>query len=274
VATILSWKHNSGHVGPYGRRERVMERMLGRITTRYLAVAEGQLPYLTGDLRLPRRKIEVIRNSVDPQVVPAPEQTRDELRRALGIEASSPVIAVVAALREWKGHAALLRAFRLVVDQESSARLLVIGDGEERDTLATLVEDLDLRDRVLFLGDRRDVGDLLSIVDVVALASYSVECLPYAILEAMSRARPAVATAIGGLPELVESGVTGLLVPPRDERAMAAALLSILQSPDRGEAMGRAAYQRLVEHFPFDQTIRRIEDAIENTVGATRGTMK
>ncbi len=268
VGTILSWKHNSGHVGPYGRRERLMERVLGRITTGYLAVADGQVPYLTDYLRLPRRKIEVIHNSVDPHVLSAPEQTRDELRRTLGIQPGSPVIGVVAALREWKGHATLLRAFRLVLDQEPSARLLVIGDGEERDKLTALAEHLDIADNVLFLGDRRDVSELLSIADVVALASYSVECLPYAILEAMSRARPAVATAIAGLPEMIEEGVTGRLVQPRDEGAMADALLSILQSPDRGEAMGRAAYRRLVEHFPFDSTIRRIEDAVE-TVGAS-----
>jgi GT2 family glycosyltransferase/glycosyltransferase involved in cell wall biosynthesis len=274
VRAILSWKHNSGHVEPYGRRERRMERLLGRVTSGYLAVAHGQVGYLTGQLGLPRAKIRVIRNSVDPSVVSPDEHGRAHLRATLGIAPGDPVIGVVAALREWKGHSTLLAAFRLVLDEESRARLLLIGDGEERDNLAALATELGVRDRVHFLGDRRDVGDLLSIVDVVALASYSVECLPYAILEAMSRARPAVVTAIGGLPELIEPGVTGLLVQPRDERGMAAALLSILQAPGRGETMGRAAHRRLVEDFPFDSTIRRIESALESAVGASVRPMK
>jgi GT2 family glycosyltransferase/glycosyltransferase involved in cell wall biosynthesis len=270
VSAIVSWKHNSGHVGPYGRRERVMERGLRGLTTRYLAVANGQVPYLTGYLRLPRTKIEVIRNTVDPPAVSPAEQVREQLRRSVNIDADHRVVGVVAALREWKGHATLLRAFRLVVDQEPRARLLVIGDGEERDTLAELTDRLGVRDQVRFLGDRRDVGELLSIVDVVALASYSVECLPFAVLEAMSRGRPTVATDIGGLPELVEEGVTGLLVEPRDEQGMATALLSILQAADGGEAMGRAAYRRLVEDFPFDTTIRRVEEALESAVSTAR----
>lgn len=268
VPAILTWKHNLGHVEPFGRRERFAERLLGRLTTRYLAVADAQVAYLTSHLRLPRERIEVIHNSVE-----APSGAPDAaaavlLRNSIGLDESDVVLGVIAALRPWKDHATLLRAFRRVRDADGRAHLLVIGDGEERERLAALAARLGVAAAVHFLGDRRDVDDLLGIIHVVVLASHSVECLPFAILEAMSRSRPAVATDIGALAELIEPGVTGFLVPPRDEEALADALLMIVRSPDRGASLGRAAHRRLVEHFPLHVSVRRIEDAMEAAVAA------
>jgi glycosyltransferase involved in cell wall biosynthesis len=190
------------------------------------------------------------------------------MRRSLGIDDQDVVLGVVAALRSWKGHATLLRAFRLIVDTESRARLLVIGDGEERNNLVAIARSLGIHDRVDFLGDRRDVADLLCVIDVVVLPSHTIETCSFAILEAMSRARPTVATEIGDLPELIEPGVTGLLVKPGDHSALAAALLAILQTPDRGASLGRAGYRRLIECFSFEATIHRIEDEMETAVAA------
>lgn len=268
VPVILTWKHNCGHVDPYGRRERTAELLLRRLTTRYLAVAHGQVAYLTGYLKVPRHKVEVIHNSVAVPARGDDEAVRERVRRSIDVEPANLVIGVIAALRAWKGHETLLRAFRLVLDEEEGARLLVIGDGEERDRLTELARVLGVRRAVRFLGDRRDVDELMSIIDVVVLASHTVECLPFAVLEAMGRGRPAVATAIGGLPELIDPGVTGLLVRPGDERELATALLTIVQAPDRGASLGRAAYRRLIDDFPFDATIQRIENVMETAVTA------
>jgi glycosyltransferase involved in cell wall biosynthesis len=270
VPAIVTWKHNCGHVGRFGPRERAAEMVLRHLTTRYLAVATAQLDYLTGYLGLPASRISVIHNSVRaPQSTPSADALA-RLRRSVGIGELDAVLGVVGALRAWKGHATLLRAFALILDAESRARLLVVGDGEESDSLRILASSLGIDDRVHFLGDRRDVADLLCIIDVVALPSHNIECFPFAILEAMSRARPAVATAIGGLPELIDAGVSGLLVAPGDHRALAAALLTILQTPDRGASFGRAGYRRLVECFPFDATVQRIEDEMVTAVAAAR----
>ena len=270
VPAIVTWKHNCGHVGRFGPRERVAEMLLRHLTTRYLAVATAQVDYLTGYLGVPASRISVIHNSVRvPQSTPTADALA-RLRRSVGIGEHDAVLGVVGALRAWKGHATLLQAFRLVLDAESRARLLVVGDGEEREALRVLARSLGIDHRVEFLGDRRDVNDLLCIIDVVALPSHNIECFPFAILEAMSRARPAVATAIGGLPELIDPGVSGLLVAPGDHRALAAALLTILQTPDRGASLGRAGYRRLVECFPFDATVQRLEDEMVTAVAAAR----
>lgn len=268
VPVILTWKHNCGHIGRNGLQERVAEMLLRHVTTRYLAVADAQVDYLTRYLGLPSTRITVIHNSVETPATTPDAEAMERARRSIGIDAQDAVLGVVAALRSWKGHATLLRAFRLVVAAESRARLLVIGDGEERDKLFAMARTLGIHDRVHFLGDRRDVADLLCIVSVVVLPSDAIECFPFAILEAMSRAQPTVATEIGGLRELIEPGVTGLLVTPGDHRALAAALLTILQTPDRGASLGRAGYRRLVEHFPFEATIHRIEDELEMAIVA------
>ncbi len=268
VPAIISWKHNGGHVGRYGIKERTAETFLRRVTTRYLAVAHSQVGYLSGYLRLPRDRITVIHNTVRVAATAPDEAAIRRLRAGLGVGGDDVLVGVVAALRAWKGHATLLRAFARVAEAESRAHLLVIGDGEERDSLTLLARSLHIDDRVHFLGDRRDVDELLCAVDVVVLPSHIIETCSYAILEAMSRARPAVATDIGDLPELIEPGVTGMLVSPGDHVALAAALLTILQTPDRGASLGRAALRRLDEHFPFEATIRRIEDEMETTLAA------
>ena len=136
---------------------------------------------------------------------------------------------------------------------------MLIGDGPERDRLRRLALQLDIAERVVFLGSRADAPALLGCADVVALASRTVECFPYAILEAMAMRRPAVCTAVGGLPEMIEDGVTGYLVPPRDPRALAEALGRVLSSRDRGRAMGEAARRRLEERFPFAEMLRAAE---------------
>jgi glycosyltransferase involved in cell wall biosynthesis len=117
--------------------------------------------------------------------------------------------------------------------------------------------------RVRFLGNRGDVPHVVRHCDFVVLSTSTVECLPYAVLEAMAVQRPAVCTAIGGLPELVAEGVTGHLVPPHDADALARAMRRILESPDRGKKMGDAARHRLETHFNFHQMVEAAESDFE-----------
>lgn len=269
VPAVITWKHNCGHVGRYGIKERAVERVLGSLTTRYLAVATAQVDYLTGYLRLPAGRISVIHNSVRMPATVPDSGSLDRLRSSIGVDEGDVVIGVVAALRSWKGHATLLRAFQVILAQDSRARLLIVGDGEERDNLDGLSRSLRIQHRVHQLGDRRDVEALLGVIDVVVLPSHTIECFPFAVLEAMSHSRPTVATDIGGLPELIESGVTGLLVKAGDHHALAAALLTVMETPDRGASLGRAGCRRLVDLFPFEATVHRIEDEIEAAVAAS-----
>jgi glycosyltransferase involved in cell wall biosynthesis len=265
VPVRITWKHNCGHLGRHGLLERCSERLLGPLCTRYIGVAHGQVPYLVDYLRLPPRKLRIIHNSVEVgHYGSGGERQRAERRGELGLgelglAAGDPVVAVSAVLRREKDHATVLRAIGRLTRQLPRVKLLLIGDGPERERLRRLAAELGIAERVLFMGSRGDAPELLGCADVVALASRTVECFPYAILEAMAMSRPAVCTAVGGLPEMVEDGVTGYLVPPRDPRALAAALGRVLGSEDRGRAMGEAARRRLEERFPFPAMLRAAE---------------
>ena len=274
VPRCVIWVHNCGDVVPRGRVRTVVDRILAPVTDAYYAVANGQRPYITGELGYPDDRIEVIYNGVDPAAIPLAPGRRDPAAAAVaaefGIGDDTPVVGVVAVLRPEKDHANLLRAMRLVLDEVPDARLLVIGDGEERARTEALADLLGIAGSVVFTGSRSDVPTLLSVVDVVALASYTVECFPMALLEAMAAGVPTVATAVGGVPEMVADSVTGYVVEPRDPRAMASALVKVLRDRDAASMMGAAARKRVEERFTLAQSVRAAQDALVRTARRPR----
>lgn len=267
VPRSVVWVHNCGTVEPRPALRRWADRLLDRVTAGYYGVAQGQVPYLTGELGLHPSKITVVRNGTDPLRFD-PAAVRDPLLAAeWGIAAEAPVIGILAALRPEKDHETLLLATRLVLEQVPAARLLVVGDGPLREVLERQVRALGIAEQVAFTGNRADVARVLSVVDVLAISSYTVECFPFALLEAMAAGRPAVCTAIGGLPEMIVDGVTGRLVPPRDPDALAAALVPLVRDRELARRMGRAARARVEDHFTLEHSVRAAQSALEATAG-------
>jgi glycosyltransferase involved in cell wall biosynthesis len=256
---VISWKHNCGHVGHYGVRDRIGERILGRWTDRYFGVSYGQMRYLTDYLGIESEKIRIIHNGVLVPSEPRPPAHRS---------GEEKVLAAVAVLREEKDHVTLLRAVRLLVDRMPKVRLLIIGDGPERDRLVALAEELGITDHVTFLGQRHDVADLLEGADVVTLSSYTVECFPFSVLEAMAAGKPVVCTAVGGIPEMVDEGVTGFLVPPRAPVALADRLERVLGDEELAKRMGAAGLAKLTEQFQADRMVTLFERELEDLVRA------
>jgi glycosyltransferase involved in cell wall biosynthesis len=268
VPRSVIWVHNCGDVTPRGRVRGLVDRLLDPFTSAYYGVAEGQRPYMRDELGYRDGKIEVIHNGVDPARIPARPPTRDAaLAAELGLPPDAPVIGIVAVLRPEKDHATLLRAVRLVVDELPGAKLLVVGDGPERARLEALTAELGLAGSVVFAGTRSDVPAVLGLLDVVALSSYTVECFPMALLEAMAAGLPAVGTAVGGVPEMVEDGVTGHVVPARDPHALAIALVKLLSDAQRAAAMGRAGRDRVRTRFTLDRSVRVAGETLERTAG-------
>lgn len=269
----IVWKHNCGDVHrPLVHR--LAGRLLDPVTDYYLGVAFGQVPYLVNGLGLKGSKIRIIRNGVDPADYgnPGPDgRLRDEgVARALGIAPSDRVVGILAVQRPEKDHATFLRAGRLVLDRMPDARLLVVGDGPMRPASEQLARELGLGDRVVFAGMRSDIPEILSLVDVMVLSSYTVECFPFSILEAMSAGVPAVCTAIGGLPEMIEDGVTGHLVAPRDPAGLAEAVLRILEPEGRAREMGVAARDRVASRFTLQACAQETERVFASIAGRGR----
>ena len=201
--------------------------------------------------------IETVENGIDVHLYD-PSEDRAAARRAVGLDDTRRYIACIARFHPVKDHDMLLRAFAEVARQVPDVDLALAGDGELRDTLQALARELSVASRVHFLGVRRDVPALLRAADVFALTSVS-EGASITVLEAMASGLPSVVTDVGGNPELIRSGQEGILVPRRDHRAAAAALIDLLQDAGRAAVLGRQARQRALDTFQLDRTIQRYE---------------
>lgn len=196
----------------------------------------------------------VVPNGVDlaafaPGVEPLPD--------GLAIPPGVPVVTLVAALRAGKGHALAIAAWPGVLRAVPEARLLLVGSGDQEPVLRQRVEELRLRNRVVFAGMRTDVPRLLR-GSTLALLPTESEALPTALVEAAGCGIAAVATRVGGVPDVVADGETGVLVPPGDPDALAAAVTALLTDPAARAAMGAAARSRAERLFAMDVWARRL----------------
>jgi glycosyltransferase involved in cell wall biosynthesis len=238
-----------------------LQRSMCRLAHRVLTNAEAVKQRLVAD-GYPGGTIAVIRNGVDP--CPAEEQPpAATLRQELGLPADVPLIAMVSRLNrargvDFKGVAYFLDAAALVASRCPDARFLVLGDGPCREEFVCDARRRGLADRLIFVGFRKDVTRWLREVTVSVLPSLS-EGLSNAILESMAAGVPAVATSVGGNPELIVDGVTGLLVPPRDAGALAAAICQLLAHPAVARRLGQAARQRALDHFSTERMVQETE---------------
>jgi glycosyltransferase involved in cell wall biosynthesis len=198
-------------------------------------------------------QVRVVYEGVDDR---PPQGGGRALLAELGVPPGAPVVGNVAALTDHKDHPTLLAAAVRVTAALPEVRFVIVGEGERRAALEAEAASLGLGGRCLFTGFRPDLDRLLPAFDVFCLSSH-MEGLGTSLLDAMAFARPVVATRAGGIPEAVEDGVTGLLVPVRDPAALADALLAVLHDPARAAAMGAAGRARFESHFTADRMVEQ-----------------
>jgi glycosyltransferase involved in cell wall biosynthesis len=165
---------------------------------------------------------------------------------------------VIGRLRKEKGHSFLIDAIDEVRKRIPEVKLIIVGDGEEEKRLKERVKRLSLTETVVFTGLRRDIPELLTIAELVVLPSLW-EGMPNSLLEAMAAGKPVVATSVGGIPEVVANGETGILIPPRDSKALAETIVRLLRDREKGHAMGMKGKKRVEQYFPLAQSIHLTE---------------
>jgi glycosyltransferase involved in cell wall biosynthesis len=180
------------------------------------------------------------------------------LREEYGLPAEGPIVGVVARLEPEKGHPTLLEAWPLVLAAVPDATLLVVGEGSRREALEAMSHELGIAGRVVFTGRRDDVPAVTAALDVAVLPSYR-EALGLTILEAMALSRPVVASNVGGIPEMIEDGVTGLLVPPRDAESLATAIVRLLRDHPLADMLARAGHDLVHERFCIELMVDAVE---------------
>ena len=252
---------------PLRRFVYAQQRFVATVVDRYIAVSHEVAARLGQTFRIPATKIKVIHNGVPLPPYNRPANTA--LRAALTGSTEKPIVLTAARLAGQKGLSYLLKAAALVPE----AMFVLAGEGPERANLEAQAAELGLNKRVLFLGHRHDVPDLLACCDLFVLPSL-FEGLPLSILEAMAANKPVVASAIDGNDEAILHGETGLLVPPADPVALAAAIQTVLSDPDFAGRLAAAGKTRVHEYFSAEAMIRQVTHTYEEilcTHEATHG---
>jgi glycosyltransferase involved in cell wall biosynthesis len=197
-----------------------------------------------------------------PNGIPRRSRRGTDVRADLGIPPDAPVIGTVGLLRPEKALDLLIRAAAPLLPEMSELRVLIAGDGPDKEPLRELARRHGMADRVMLIGFRDDVPDVLAALDVAVSSSVS-EGGPLAVMEFMEAARPIVATRVGGVPDLIDDGVHGLLVPPGDTDALTAALRRVLADRDAARRMGERARERRSREFDIDVAVGRFESLYE-----------
>jgi glycosyltransferase involved in cell wall biosynthesis len=212
----------------------------------------------------------LIPNGIPVQNFTPDSATRASVRESLRCEPSSVIFIHVGRFSYQKNHELLINAFaRILSHADVPVELWLVGEGELLEAVQQQVRTLGIENRVRFLGVRSDIPDLLHAADVFVFPS-RWEGNPLSVMEAMAAGLPVIATAVGGVPELVEDGVSGILVPNEDRDALVAAMQRVVEQPDLRERMGRAARCRAVERFDIRQTVRAYEALYEEILQRKR----
>jgi glycosyltransferase involved in cell wall biosynthesis len=219
---------------------------------------------LRGNHWLPAEKLRLIYNGIPlpPDAGPA---DRDAIMREFDLEESGPVLGVVGLLKERKGHRFLFRALPRILKEFPGLSLLVVGKGALREHLEEMTRRLEIDRHVRFTGFRDDIPRLMKAMDIVVLPSKN-EGFGYVLAEAMALSKPVVASRISSIPEVVEEGRTGLLVPPGDVSALGDALLDLLRNPQQARRMGRAGRRRVERHFSLERMLDEVERLFEEVI--------
>jgi glycosyltransferase involved in cell wall biosynthesis len=241
---VVMTRHGLGS-GGNGVIKRIVTRLISRaFTDRIIAISRAVKISLM-DSGVPADMINIIHNGIDLSNF---DGIKGTLRKELGIDPDIPIVGIVARLVPEKGYEYAINAFYHVLKVFPSARLIIIGDGPLEESLKNMCVKLGIKEHVVFTGYRKEVENLDADFDVFVLPSIS-EGLGLALLEAMALGKPAVATATGGIPEVIKHRVNGFLVPPGNDNYLAESIIEVLSDKELAKAIGLEAKKTVNEKF-------------------------
>jgi glycosyltransferase involved in cell wall biosynthesis len=278
---------NSYHPGNYGRlaaflmrvpiiidhwhgfsklnhKRKIICRWYEKFTDLSFAVSAGVRDYVTRECQLDPAKFKVLYNCIDYGFY---QRGRPSwlVRQELGLPQELPLVGLVARLDHWgKGHKELFTAMSRL-RHRYPFHALIVGGGRRQPEMEEMVKDLNLAQLVHFLGNRHDIPDLLGTMEIFVLPSYS-EGVSMALLEAMAAGLPVIVSEVGGLPEIVTHGKTGLLVPPRDASALAQSLSQMFDAPEWASSLGEEARRLVQAQFSLERLGRDLNASYDELV--------
>jgi glycosyltransferase involved in cell wall biosynthesis len=264
VPVVIAHEHAWSWEGQPLRR--VLDReLVARGADVVLAVSRNARRRMIEEERLDSRVVRLLPNGIP--ALPAPSGR--DVRAELGIGPDAPVIGTVSVLRAEKALEVLIGAAARLAPEFPTLRVVIAGRGDQEARLRALVRELGLDQTVMLVGPRTDVPDLLAALDVAVCCS-DFEGSPLSVMEYMAARLPVVATRVGGVPELIDDGVHGLLVEPRNVESLADALERLLRDAALRQELGTRGRERQRREFDIDVTVRRVEALYQELFRASR----
>jgi glycosyltransferase involved in cell wall biosynthesis len=268
VRAIVSSRRDLAHFDWYQGKRRVWLRRVQNLSGAVLANATHIRDALIADDGFATEKVRVIHNGIDIEKFNTSRDGRVLLFPGVG---HGKIIVLVGNMHtDVKGHPWLIASAPAVIREFPSTRFVLVGEGEQRASFERQVTWLGLEENFLFLGRRTDISEILASCDIAVLPSRA-EGLSNAVLEYMAARLPAIVSRVGGNAELVEDGVTGLLVPPADSSALSAAILKLLRDPGLARQMGQTGHEFTIRSFSFDRLVREVDALYTELLQRGRG---
>lgn len=248
----------------------LLERLTARMSDAIITLTEGLRRELTEQYNITRKgRITVLPLGLDLHIFAQTPRHRGTLRKKWNIPPDVPVVGIVGRIVPVKNHTLFLAAAHRVRQHIPDARFVIVGDGELRSQIETQVDALGLRDSVIFTGWERDLAPVYSDMDVLVISSTN-EGTPVSVIEALSAACPVVSTAVGGVPDLLDHGKLGKLVPSGDVEAMASAVITTIQQPPSMQE----AQAAMLDRYGIDRLVRDLDGLYRGLLAKKRVNAK
>ncbi|VAX34860.1 hypothetical protein MNBD_UNCLBAC01-1102 [hydrothermal vent metagenome] len=251
----------------HGRASHKTYRFIWNLTSRVVAISDDARTELLQHNFIEENKVKVIYNAINLSDFEFIKniQFKTQVWHDFGLQSDSLLIGIVARLSIEKDHKTLIKAFQRIAESSMDVKLLIIGDGQLKENLKSLVKKLNIENKVKFLGFRKDIPELINILDLFVLSS-TMEGVSLTLLEAMAAGKPVIATNVGGNPEVVVDGDTGLLVPSGDPKKMAEAIIKILSDKELAAQMGNAGRKRVEKFFSLEKMVDKYEKIYQEVI--------
>lgn len=232
-----------------------------------IAVSQAVKNNLIDYFQVPPQNVDVIYNGTD--IHHSDKKERSVIKEQFGLKGDNKLICVIGRLSEEKGLRYLFHALAVVVKKHPMLKVFLVGDGKLRNELIQLSKDLKVEDHIFFCGNRSDVAAFIDLCDFSVMPSLW-EGMPGSVIESIMLGTPAVATSVGGTPEIIEIGVNGLLVPPKDSNELSKAICCMLDNPEMVQNMGKNAKLIAKKKFTLARMLTQYEEYYLNSISVFR----
>jgi len=260
---VVFTEHGRFHPDRYSWKRRLINLVLGRLTHSIVAISVATRQALAHYEWFSEKQIKVIYNGLEPYKASG---NLTPWREQFGIPDGVLVFGTIARFDSIKNIPMMINAFKDVYGNNPNTRLLLVGDGDERSKLEELAQESGVADAVIFTGFQQDTAKLMSLIDVYLLSSFS-EGTSMTLLEAMSSGTCSIVTGVGGNVELIEHGVSGIVVKSEDTSALAVSMSALAIDPDRREILGKEASKKFNERFSITSMIDGYSQTYDNVLG-------